>query len=276
MAKDTKKFVPVIVDSDGTNKDERAVYDDQGNIISQYYSDTPNLQRDALGNVTGNMDDLGDAAKFVITSPRTDKEYSFDISVLTGADWTRMFNSADDSFTTEELEKYYEFAMHGASLKYKNRNDLGSEIKDFWIQEIWDRVNPGINLLSHKIKYDQSCKLKVNAKVGSQYTVIVYLNPKMEPYDGGALELWTPNLTDEITAMAVNTQYTFNMSEEYNSEIIKSYWPRPGRYVVFDSRIPNIARPVENDMQRVALVFQGTSEDGAAGAPDPNHKPMMQ
>jgi hypothetical protein len=170
-----------------------------------------------------------------------------------------MFNSVDDIFTPEEIKKYHEFAIHGPSSNYKDLIDLGPEIKDFWIQEIWDRVNPGVQLLSHKIMTTESCELKVNAWAGNQYTVIVYLTPDLQPTDGGALELWTPNLTDKIKAMAINTQYTFEMSEEYNKEIVKSYWPRPGRMVVFDSRIPNIARPIETDKVRVALIFKGTT-----------------
>ena len=45
----------VIIDADNTYKDPRAVYDDVGNIINQVYDDTPNLKRDALGNVIGNV-----------------------------------------------------------------------------------------------------------------------------------------------------------------------------------------------------------------------------
>ena len=248
----------VIIDADNTYKDPRAVYDDVGNIINQVYDDTPNLKRDALGNVIGNVND-SDGEGFEITSPRTNKEYSFDTSVLTGADWSRMFNSVDDIFTPEEIKKYHEFAIHGPSSNYKDLTDLGPEIKDFWIQEIWDRANPGVQLLSHSININESCEFKVNAWAGNQYTVIVYLTPDLQPTDGGALELWTPNLTDKTKAMAINTQYSFDMSEEYNKEILKSYWPRPGRYVVFDSRIPNIARPIETDKVRVALIFKGTT-----------------
>ena len=227
----------VIIDTDATYKDPRAEYDDIGNMISQVYDGTPNLKRDAFGNVIGNVND---SEGFVITSPRTDEEYSFHTSVLTGADWTRMFNSADDIFTPEEIQNYYDIAL---DIKLNEGNDfpngLGSEIKHEWIQEIWAKVNPGVQLLSHSINMNESCEFKVNAWAGNQYTVVVYLTPDLQPTDGGALELWTPNLTDKTKAMAINTQYTFDMSEEYNKEIVKSYWPRPGRQmVVFDSRIP--------------------------------------
>ena len=106
---------------------------------------------------------------------------------------------------------------------------------------------------------NESCEFKVNAWAGNEYTVVVYLTPNLQPTDGGSSELWTPNLTDKTKAMAINTQYTFDMSEEYNKEIVKSYWPRPGRMVVFDSRIPNIVRPIETDKARVSLIFKGTS-----------------
>ena len=39
--------------------------------------------------------------------------------------------------------------------------------------------------------------------------------------DGGSIEFWTTNLTDEMRAMAVNTPY-FSNSPEMN--IVKSYW----------------------------------------------------
>ena len=207
-------------------------------------------------NIIGNKDG-GD--KFVMDNPRTGEKYTFDVDVLKGNDWTGMSQNADNLFTPEEIKNYHEFALKGPSSAYKDLTDLGPEIKDFWIQEIWDRVNPGVQLLSHKIMTTESCELKVNAWAGNQYTVIVYLTPDLQPTDGGALELWTPNLTDKTKAMAINTQYTFDMSEEYNKEIVKSYWPRPGRMVVFDSRIPNIARPIETDKVRVALIFKGTT-----------------
>ena len=208
-------------------------------------------------NIIGNKD--GDDNKFVMDNPRTGEKYTFDVDVLKGNDWTGMSQNADNLFTPEEIKNYHEFALKGPSSAYKDLTDLGPEIKDFWIQEIWDRVNPGVQLLSHKIMTTESCELKVNAWAGNQYTVIVYLTPDLQPTDGGALELWTPNLTDKTKAMAINTQYSFDMSEEYNKEILKSYWPRPGRYVVFDSRIPNIARPIETDKVRVALIFKGTT-----------------
>jgi len=178
--------------------------------------------------------------------------------LLVGQDWTAMHSHRDGEFTSEELKNFHEFAVKGPSSAYKDLTDLGPEIKDFWIKDIWDRVNPGVKLLSHSIKTNQKCSIKVNASSSNEYTTIVYLNPDMKPEDGGSLELWTPNLTDEMKEMASNTPYAIDAENENNPDVIKSYWPRPGRYVVFESRIPNIARPVESDKVRVALVFKGT------------------
>ena len=133
-------------------------------------------------------------------NPRTGEKYTFDVDVLKGNDWTGMSQNADNLFTPEEIENYYDIAM---DMKLNEANDfpdgLGSEIKHDWIQEIWDRVNPGIKILSHSIKTNNDSswlpKWQINSWTGNEYTVIVYLTPDMQPEDGGALELWTPNLT---------------------------------------------------------------------------------
>ena len=179
--------------------------------------------------------------------------------ILVGQDWTAMHSHRDGEFTSEEIQKYYDIAL---DMKLNEANDypdgLGSEINQDWIQEIWDRINPGVRLLSHSIKTNERCDIKVNSSSSNEYTTIVYLNPDMTPEDGGSLELWTPNLTDEMKIMANNTPYGIGFENENNPDVIKSYWPRPGRYLVFESRIPSIARPVESDKVRVALVFKGT------------------
>jgi hypothetical protein len=94
---------------------------------------------------------------------------------------------------------------------------------------------------------------------GNQYTVIVYLTPDWHPDDGGTIEFWTPNLTDEMRASAINTPYGFGGSPDMN--IVKSYWPRAGRVIVFDARIPHVARAVETDKFKVSLVFKGTTDE---------------
>ena len=72
--------------------------------------------------------------------------------------------------------------------------------------------------------------------------MIVYLTPNWQPEDGGSIEFWTSNLTE-------------------NSDIIKSYWPKAGRVVVFNSTIPHVARSVETNKFRISLVFKGELED---------------
>jgi len=215
------------------------------------------FERNFLGDITGNENAEEGGNKFEITNPRTDETYSFDADILAGADWTGRFNLNDGAFTPEELKNYYEFALKGPSSAYKDQTDLGPIIKDFWIQEIWDKINPGVELLSH---YLESGPLDIdNDWTGNQYTTILYLTPDMKPEDGGSLELWTPNLTDKMKAMACNTLYTFDAEQEYAIDIQKSYWPRTGRYVVFDSRIPRLTRAPENDKTSLRIVFKGTT-----------------
>ena len=217
-------------------------------------------------NIIGNKD--GDGDKFVMDNPRTGEKYTFDVDVLKGNDWTGMSQNADNLFTLEEIEKYYDKAI---DMKLNEANDfpdgLGSEIKHDWIQEIWDRVNPGIKILSHSINTNNDSswlpKWQINSWTGNEYTIVLFLTPDMQPEDGGALELWTPNLNDKMKAMACNTLYTFDAEQEYNQDILYSFWPMPGRQVVFDSRIPYIARPVNGDKSCVSLVFKGTSKDYA-------------
>ena len=100
-------------------------------------------------NIIGNKDGEN---KFVMDNPRTGEKYTFDVDVLKGNDWTGMSQNADNLFTSEEIENYYDIAM---DMKLNEANDfpngLGSEIKHDWIQEIWDRINPGIKILSHSI-----------------------------------------------------------------------------------------------------------------------------
>jgi len=38
---------------------------------------------------------------------------------------------------------------------------------------------------------------------------------------------------------------------------VKSCWPRQGRVIVFDSRIPYTLRSVDNDKENVLVVFKG-------------------
>ena len=62
-----------------------------------------------------------------------------------------------------------------------------------------------------------------------------------------------------MRALAINTPYGFGGSPDMN--IVKSYWPRAGRVIVFDARIPHVARAVETDKFKVSLVFKGTTDE---------------
>ena len=136
--------------------------------------------------------------------------------------------------------------------------DTDYEIEQDWVKSIWDKVDPeNVKLIRHYLNghhAGQSGGIHVDGWTGDQYTIIVYLTPDWTPDDGGSIEFWTPNLTDEMRAMAVNTPYGFSGSPEMN--IVKSYWPKAGRVVVFDARIPHVARAVEGDKFRVSLVFK--------------------
>jgi len=209
--------------------------------------------------------DQEDDNKIVISNPETDEKYTFNSSILEGGDWSGMSQNADNLFEPKQIENYYDVAM---DIKLNEGNDfpngLGDKIKHDWIQEIWNKVNPGVKMLSHRVNNNNDStrmpKWQMNSWTGNQYTIVLFLTPDMQPEDGGALELWTPNLSDKMKALACNTLYTFGSEEEHNKDLLYSFWPRPGRQVVFDSRIPNMERPVNGDKSCVSLVFQGTNK----------------
>ena len=226
-----------------------------------------------------------------VQNPATGQDHIVEAGVLIGGDYSAMFDNYDGAFTPEQIQKYYDTAMamewedgwystpemkvEGKSSGYKHIALGGSdtervdyEIEQDWVQEIWDEINPGLKLIRHYLNGhgpNQSGGIHLDGWTGNQYTVIVYLTPDMTPDDGGALEIWTPNINDEMKAMAINTPYGFGGPKEHEVEVSKSYWPKPGRYVVLDARLPHVARAVENDKFRVSLVFKGISLD----APDP-------
>ena len=222
---------------------------------------------------------------FKATSPNTGEKYEFDNSVLAGGDWSGTFDNYDDAFTPEQIQSYYDKAMamewqdgwystpdmkadknrvgyKHISLGGSDTERIDYEIEQDWVQEIWDNINPGLKLIRHYLNGhgpNQSGGIHVDGLTGNQYTVIVYLTPDMTPEDGGSLEVWTPNITEEMKAIAFNTPFGFGREKETDVQISKSYWPKPGRYVVLDARLPHVARAVENDKFRVSLVFKGTT-----------------
>ena len=234
---------------------------------------------------TGKKLDGIDMQSYFATSPETGEQYEFDNSVLAGGDWSGTFDNYDGAFTPEQIQKYYDIAMDmdwenewystpdmkadKNRVGYKHISLGGSdtervdyEIEQDWVKEIWDEINPGLKLIRHYLNGHgphQSGGIHVDGWTGNQYTVILYLTPDMTPEDGGALEIWTPNITDEMKAMALNTPFGFGRPKENDVEISKSYWPKPGRYVVLDARLPHVARAVENKKFRVSLVFKGTT-----------------
>ena len=243
-----------------------------------------NYTRQAFtNNVVGNAN--GDGNKFVVSNPNNDDKYEFDSNILSGGDFHKTIDWNDGAFTPQEIKKYYDAAMamdwenewYSTEDMKSDENRVGYkhvalggsdtervdyEIQQPWVKEIWDKINPGLKLIRHYLNGHgphQSGGMHVDGWTGNQYTVILYLTPDMTPDDGGTLELWTPNITDEMKAMAINTPFGFGQAEEHFPNIQQSLWPRPGRYVVFDARIPHVARAVENKKFRVSLVFKGST-----------------
>ena len=237
-----------------------------------------------FGNAPAGLDGI-DMQIFKATSPETGVQYEFDNSVLAGGDWSGTFDNYDGAFTPEQIQTYYDKAMamewqdgwystpdmkadknrvgyKHISLGGSDTERIDYEIEQDWVQEIWDNINPGLKLIRHYLNGhgpNQSGGIHVDGWTGNQYTVIVYLTPDMTPEDGGSLEVWTPNITEEMKAIAFNTPFGFGREKETDVQISKSYWPKPGRYVVLDARLPHVARAVENDKFRVSLVFKGTT-----------------
>ena len=238
-----------------------------------------------FGNAPAGLDGI-DMQIFKATSPETGVQYEFDNSVLAGGDWSGTFDNYDDAFTPEQIQSYYDKAMamewqdgwystpdmkaDKNRVGYKHISLGGSdtervdyEIEQDWVKEIWDEINPGLKLIRHYLNGhgpNQSGGIHIDGWTGNQYTVIVYLTPDMTPEDGGSLEVWTPNITEEMKAIAFNTPFGFGREKETDVQISKSYWPKPGRYVVLDARLPHVARAVECPNKfRVSLVFKGTT-----------------
>ena len=232
--------------------------------------------------------DLPEGTMMEITQPGTDKKYTFPALALAGGDYHKVIQASDGTIPEADIKRYHDIAMkmdwqdgwystpemkkEAKTPGYKHihlggsdTEDIDYEIEQDWVKEIWDKVDPGLDLIRHYLNghnAGQSGGIHIDGWTGDQYTVILYLTPDWHPDDGGTIEFWTPNLTDEMRAMAVNTPYGFSGSPEPN--IVKSYWPKAGRVVVFDARIPHVARSVEGDKFRVSLVFKGRKPKNSA------------
>ena len=246
--------------------------------------------KDPTNNKTTQVEakDMPDGMKMEVKNPDTGKTFTFPAEGLVGGDYHKVIrawdSTSDNTISEEDLQRYYNTAMKmdwqdGWYSTFKDKEEMktpgykhiplgGSdtervkyEIEQDWVKEIWDKINPGVNLIRHYLNghgQHQSGTIHVDGWTGNQYTAIIYLTPNWQPEDGGSIELWTPNLTEEMRALAVNTPYGFSGSPE--KHIVKSYWPKAGRVVVFDARIPHVARSVETDKFRVSLVFKGTTQ----------------
>ena len=184
---------------------------------------------------------------------------------LQSKNFTSQIQSSCGTIPAEDIKRYYDIAMAYDIAIYKHillggsdTQKFGYKIEQPWVQEIWDKVNPGCVLLKHYLNghgKNQSDSIDAGVKEG-EYIIIVYLTPDMKPGDGGTLEFWTPNLTDEMRAAAWGTPW--GLDGEAGKDILRSYSPEAGRVVVFDSRIPHVQRSVETDKFSISLVFKGS------------------
>ena len=163
-------------------------------------------------------------------------------------DFHNTINAQDDHFTEEEIQKYYNKAIED------NEQD--------WVKEVWERIStPDLKLLSinlNSLKAGESNDIQIDGLTPNLYTIIVYLTPDMQPEDGGTVEFWTPNLTDEIKAAAIDTPFGLQQEQEDKKDIIRAYSPKPGRVIIFDDRIPYITRALTptSKKTRISLVFK--------------------
>ena len=202
------------------------------------------------------IESIGDPeqpSEFEITDTKTGKVFTVSADALTGGDYHQVIRHTDDTIPKEDIKRYYENAVE----KFNLHKDIHSDEDWDWIRDLWKQVNPGVELVDSYIHAYNKSTNKVNptTKDGNTYTIIVNLTPDLQPEDGGTLDLWTPNFTDDMKAIAINTPYGINGDPIVN--IVKSYWPRQGRVIVFDSRIPYTLRPVDTDKFNVSVVFKG-------------------
>ena len=188
------------------------------------------------------------------TIPAEDIKRYYDIAMA--MDWKDGWYSSDKMKKEEKTPGYKHIPLGGSDTQ-----KLVYEIEQPWVKEIWDKVNPGCVLLKHYLNghgKNQSEGIHIDdctEEAEGEYTIIVYLTPDMQPEDGGTIEFWTPNLTDKMREVAWGTHW--GLKGEAGKDILRSYYPEAGRVVVFDSRIPYVARSIETDKFRVSLVFKG-------------------
>ena len=176
--------------------------------------------------------------------------------------WQDGWYSSDKDQDEAKTPGYKHIALGGSdTVRGGDYDKINYEIEQPWVKEIWDKINPGLKLIRHYLnghKQHQPGGIHIDGWTDDQYTVIIYLTPDWQPEDGGSIEFWTPNLTDEMRATAQGTPW--GLEGEAGKDILRAYWPEAGRVIVFDARIPHVARAVETDKFRVSLVFKGTTE----------------
>ena len=208
--------------------------------------------------------------------------------VITG-DWTNNI-SVSDMFSKDEVQKYYDIIKEPrvtpnlnwkkgwySDFEAKEKKEtegywhipLGGSDKDReeftieqdWVQEIWDKINLDLKVLRVYLNGHYAGEpgdIHIDGWTPDQYTVLVYLNPNITSHHGGTIEFWTPNLTAEQQAYSMDTPYGPMGNSEPN--IIRAYWPKPGRVVTFDARIPHVARGLHEASKhfRISLVFKAS------------------
>jgi len=228
---------------------------DMGSVVE---GDKTSLEESGI-EVTENkfdIESIGDPeqpSKFEITDTKTGKVFTVSADALTGGDYHQVIRHTDDTIPEKDIKRYYENAVE----KFKTGQSQKIYLDEDWVRDLWEQVNPGIDLVDSYVDvYSESTnEVYPTAEVGNTYTIIVNLAPDLQPEDGGTLDLWTPNFTDDMKAISINTPYGLNGDPIVN--IVKSCWPRQGRVIVFDSRIPYTLRSVENDKENVSVVFKG-------------------
>ena len=201
-------------------------------------------------------------------------------------DWSQDYVVHDDLFTTEEIKENWQSSrkadwIHGWSSSDGHKEDESSPpfwhvhlggsdtertdctvMLPTWVQSVWSKLNDhnkGMKLLRVYLNghtAGQPGGIHVDGWTPDQYTFIYYANPDMKPEDAGELILWTPNLNEEQRMISFDTPYAMQL----HPEILRTVWPRAGRVLMFDARIPHVARGLNSNSKklRVSLVFKAT------------------
>jgi len=173
----------------------------------------------------------------------------------TVGDFHKTIAVVDTLFTQEEIQKYYDNAISNAD----------SLSKKTWVREIWEKVSTddlkplSIDVISHTS--GQVDDIHIGGLISDEYIIIVHLTPDMQPEDASTIEFWTPNVIAESKEIAQNTPFGFSNHREHSKDIVASYWPKPGRMIIFDARIPHVVRALHptSEKTRVSLVFKASS-----------------